>query len=212
MMNILIIEDHPLIRMGLKMLINDAEPTATIAQSSNFPGGLAMLDKERFDLLILDIDVPGGENIRMMNLVREKQPDIVILIHSGYDEQVYALPYLQAGADGFLSKQTSQDELKLALKAVMNNGKYISHGVQQILLNNIGESQPKKFKNPILSLSPQEMRVMQLLTEGKWTKEIAAILNVKENTVSTFKRRIFDKLQVNDSIELSRKVSLLKHF
>ncbi len=66
--------------------------------------------------------------------------------------------------------------------------------------------------NPITSLSPNEMRVMQLLTEGKWTKEIAAIMNVKENTVSTYKRRIFNKLDVVDSIELSKKVSLLKQF
>lgn len=211
-MNILIIEDHPLIRMGLRHLIADTDPKADVTQSDSFPAGLALLDKERFDLLILDIDIPGGENIRMMEMVRQKQPDIVILIHSGYDEQVYALPYMQAGADGFLSKQASHDEFQAAYKALINRGKYVSYRIQQTLLNNLGDNNSKKLKNPIMTLSPREMLVMQLLTEGKWTKEIASILKVKENTISTYKRRIFDKLEVTDEIELSKKVSLLKNF
>jgi len=209
-MNILIIEDHPLIRMGLEILILNAQPDAGISQSDNFPDGLVLLEKEKFDMLILDIDVPGSENIRMMEMVREIQPAILILIHSGYDEQVYALPYLQAGADGFLSKLTSQDEFDIAFNALISQGKYTSDKVQQIMLDSISTTD-SKTKNPITSLSPQEMRVMQLLLEGKWTKEIAAILNIKENTVSTFKRRVFDKLGVTDLLELSKKVSLLKH-
>lgn len=211
-MNILIIEDHPLIRMGLGHLISDTDPKANVTQADSFPLGLSMLDKEKFDLLILDIDIPGGENIRMMELVRQRQPDIIILIHSGYDEQVYALPYMQAGADGFLSKQASHDEFQAAYKALVNRGKYVSYRIQQTLLNNLGDNNSKKLKNPIMTLSPREMLVMQLLTEGKWTKEIASILKVKENTISTYKRRIFDKLDVSDEIELSKKVSLLKNF
>lgn len=211
-MKILIIEDHPLIRMGLKLLITESESRAVVTQTDSFSEGLALLDEEKFDLLILDIDIPGGENINMMGMVRAKQPDIIILIHSGYDEQVYALPYIKAGANGFLSKQASHDEFKAALKAVMSKGKYVSYQVQQILLNTIKDNNIGKAINPITSLSPNEMRVMQLLTEGKWTKEIAAIMNVKENTVSTYKRRIFNKLDVVDSIELSKKVSLLKQF
>lgn len=211
-MNILIIEDHPLIRMGLGHLISDTDPKANVTQSDSFPAGLVLLDKEKYDLLILDIDIPGGENIRMMELVRQRQPEIIILIHSGYDEQVYALPYMQAGADGFLSKQASHDEFQAAYKALVNRGKYVSYRIQQTLLNNLGDNNSKKLKNPIMTLSPREMLVMQLLTEGKWTKEIASILKVKENTISTYKRRIFDKLDVSDEIELSKKVSLLKNF
>ncbi|GLU54862.1 response regulator transcription factor [Dyadobacter frigoris] len=211
-MNILIIEDHPLIRMGLGHLIFDTDPKANVTQSDSFPAGLSLLGNEKFDLLILDIDIPGGENIRMMEMVRQRQPDILILIHSGYDEQVYALPYMQAGADGFLSKQASHDEFQAAYKALMNRGKYVSYRIQQTLLNNLGDNNSKGLKNPIMTLSPREMLVMQLLTEGKWTKEIASILKVKENTISTYKRRIFDKLDVSDEIELSKKVSLLKNF
>jgi two-component system invasion response regulator UvrY len=149
-MNILIIEDHPLIRLGLRQLIAESDPKATISQADNFPTGLSLLDSEKFELLILDIDVPGGENIRMMEIVRKRQPEILILIHSGYDEDVYALPYMQAGADGFLSKSSSHEEFQSAYKALINRGKYVSYHIQQTLLNNLGDATSKKLQNPII--------------------------------------------------------------
>jgi len=210
-MNVLIIEDHPLIRMGLKMLISDCDPKAILHQAESFPLGMSILEKETIDIVILDIDVPGGENIKMIDRIREKQKEVAILIHSGYDEHVYALPYIRAGADGFLSKQASPDEFKAAWSALVGKRRYVSYRVQQLLLTNIAENDSQKASNPILTLSPRELLVMQLMSEGKWTKEIAAIMDLKENTISTYKRRIYDKLDVKDPIELSKKVSLLKY-
>lgn len=211
-MKVLIIEDHPLIRCGLQLLLQKANTEVTVQYSVNFPDGMVKLAAQPFDLLILDIDVPGGHNIRMLDMVREKQPDIKILIHSGYDESVYALPYMQAGADGFFSKSSPPEDFPAALEAVMSNGKYISSTVQQTLLDNISAHGSLKVKNPLSTLSKTEIAVMHLLMEGKWTKEIAAILNVKENTISTYKRRIYDKLNVSDEIQLARKASLLKGY
>jgi two-component system invasion response regulator UvrY len=203
-MNILIIEDHPLIVLGVKMIISDFDPQAKIDHLNSFPESLTYLATKATDLIILDIDIPGSENLKMMGMIRELQPNIIILIHSGYDEHHYALPYIQAGADGFLSKQASPDEFTTALKTVLKRNKYVSYNVQQSLLNNSGTDSHN------LNLSPGEMRVMQLIIEGKWTKEIASIMNLKQNTVSTYKRRIYDKLGVSDAIELSKKVALLK--
>ena len=109
-MKVLIIEDHPMIRSGLQQLVFKINIKAVTQHTNNFPDGLALLANEKFDLLILDIDVPGGQNIRMMEMVRQKQSDIKILIHSGYDENVYAIPYMQAGADGFLSKSSPPED------------------------------------------------------------------------------------------------------
>jgi DNA-binding NarL/FixJ family response regulator len=211
-MKVLIVEDHPLIRMGIKLLITEAFPAAIVTQCETFPQGLSLLDDNQFDVIVLDIDIPGGESIKMMDMIRSKQQDVAILVHSGYDENVYALPYIKAGANGFLSKQAPVEEFKAAMESIMNKGKYLSGQVQQILLDNVKDNSIGKATNPLATLSPNEMRVMQLLTEGKWTKEIAAIMNVKENTISTYKRRIFDKLDVTDAIGLSKKVSLLKQF
>ncbi|GLU56952.1 response regulator transcription factor [Dyadobacter frigoris] len=209
-MEILIIEDHPIIRAGLKQLISEIAPKAIVTETDNFPEGMRILEHKKFKLLILDIELPGGENIKMMAQAKKRQPDVIILIHSGHDESVYALPYLQAGADGFLSKQAPVNEFHLAFNSLLNNGKYVSHRVQQTILNNISERSGSKLKNPISSLSHQEMLVMELLIEGKWTKEISSIMKLKENTISTYKKRIFDKLRVSDELELAKKVALLK--
>jgi DNA-binding NarL/FixJ family response regulator len=210
-MKFLCIEDHPLILLGLKMVFAEFYPAASISQAETFQSALSILEEERFELAVLDIDIPGGENVRMIKLMREKQPGIPILIHSTYDEKVYALPYLQAGADAFISKQASQEEFLTAVQAILDHGRYVSYDVQQIFLSSFTDMSGRTTGgNPIVTLSPRERRVMQLMTEGKWTKEIAAIMNLKENTISTYKRRIFDKMEVKDPIELSKKIALFR--
>lgn len=211
-MNICVIEDHPILQLALKVLIRSAAPEADVVFSNNFSDGLKKFDIKKFDLLILDIDIPEGENIRMMQRVKEKQPDVIILIHSAFDEEIYALPYITAGADGYLSKNAHPDEFQQAFKTVMNKQKYISKAIQYTLLNNLDGGNLKKAQNPLQTLSQKEIIVMQYIIEGKWTKEIALMMNIKENTVSTYKRRIFDKLEVSDELELVKKVSLLKNF
>lgn len=202
-MNALIIEDHPLIVLGTTITIHDINPKAKIHTAPNFPEGLAILGKERIDIVILDIDIPGSENLKMVETIRNVKPKTLILIHSAYDEELYAIPYLQAGANGYLSKQSSPDDFKTALKTVLEGKKYLSYKMQQILVDNKGDNDLTKH------LTATEFQIMQLLIDGKWTKEIAYMLNLKQNTVSTFKRRIFDKLGVRDAIELSRKVALM---
>lgn len=201
-MNVLIVEDHPLFILGTTLTIKDVSPEATIATATTFPDALLLLEKERFNIVILDIDLPGGQNLKMMDLIRKITPEVNILIHSAFDEHLYAMPYLQAGADGFVSKKATPEEFKMAVNTIMNGKKYLSYDIQQTLLTNIGEPQPTN------QLTPSELQVMQLLIEGKWTKEIAHLLDLKQNTISTYKRRIFDKLNVRDSIELAKKMSL----
>ena len=210
-MKFLCIEDHPLVQLGMKMVLAESYPRAGITEAETFQAALAVLEQERFDLAVLDIDIPGGENVRMMKLMREKQPGLPILIHSAFDEKGYALPYLQAGADGFISNQAPQEEFVAAVRAILDHGRYVRYEVQQIFLSSVTDVSGRTTGgNPIVSLSPRERRVMQLMTEGKWTKEIAAIMNLKENTISTYKRRIYDKMEVKDPIELSKKIALFR--
>lgn len=201
-MNVLIVEDHPLFIIGTTLTIKDISPEATIQTAITFPDALVLLEKEKFDIIVLDIDLPGGENLKMMDMIRKISPKVHILIHSAFDEHLYAMPYLQAGADGFVSKKATPEEFKDAVNTIRNGKKYLSYEIQQTLISNIGE--PKQTNQ----LTPSELQVMQLLIEGKWTKEIAHVLNLKQNTISTYKRRIFDKLNVRDSIELAKKMAL----
>ena len=204
-LNFLVVDDHPLIVMATKLTIHELIPDASIESAFKFGESLSILRKQTVDVVILDIDIPEGENIKMIARIREIQPRIKIIIHSGYDEELYAIPYIQAGANAYISKRSSPDELKVALETVLSNKKYVSYRVQESLLH--------KTKELTLTenLSPAELQVMQMLIEGKWTKEIAYTLNLKQNTISTYKRRIFDKLGVRDSIELAKKVALLKN-
>lgn len=196
--------------LGMEIVFASFYPEATLCHAESFGNALAMLDQERFDLAVVDIDIPGEENVQMMKLMRGKQPGLPILIQSAFDEKVYALPYLQAGADGFITKQASEEEFRSAVRAILDHGRYVSYDVQQIFLSSFADAKGRTIGNPIVSLSPRERRVMQLMTEGKWTKEIAAIMNLKENTISTYKRRIYDKMDVKDPIELSKKIALFR--
>ncbi|WP_353719450.1 response regulator transcription factor [Dyadobacter sp. 676] len=209
-MKFLCIEDHPLTLLGLKTVFAELYPEAAVSYADTFDEALVILEHERFDLAVLDIDIPRGENISMMKLMRERQAGLPILIYSAFDERVYALPYLQSGADGFISKQASREEFCNAVGAILDHGRYVSHEVQQIFLSSVAGAGGRLRGNSIVSLSPRERRVMQLMAEGKWTKEIAAIMNLKENTVSTYKRRIYDKMEVKDPIELSKKIALFR--
>lgn len=209
MKKILIVEDHAIVRMGMDFLINDLLQPVDVHQAINFNAAVSALQNNRFDLIVLDINIPGGENSRMVGKLRAIQPGVKILVFSGSEEEIYALHYIHAGANGFLSKNAPEEEYKDAIQAVLNNGKYVSARVQQQMVRNIIESK-KVSANPLEDLSRRELEVMNLLAQGKWTKEIATILDLKETTISTYKSRIFEKLEVGNIIEMFKKLELYK--
>ncbi|WP_159467083.1 response regulator transcription factor [Dyadobacter sp. 3J3] len=209
MKRILIVEDHAIVRMGIDFIITDLFQPVDVHQVSNFIDAIALIQKNIFDLIVLDINIPGGENSRMINKIRGIQPNVKILVFSGSEEEIYALHYIHAGANGFLSKGASEDEYKAAIMAVINNGKYVSGKVQQQMVKNILDSKYAS-SNPLEDLSKRELEVMHLLAQGKWTKEIATLLNLKETTISTYKARIFEKLEVANIIEMFKKLELYK--
>lgn len=205
--HVLIADDHSIVRYGTSFVIKEMLPTGTIREAHNFDQALKLLEADRFDLMVLDINIPGGNNLQMIDVIRLRQPHVKILIFSGYDEQVYALRYLQAGADGYLVKQAPEAELKMAIQTLQNNDKYISPTVRQSLLN--GLSTKKAFShNPLTSLSNREMEIMQQLVMGAAVAEIGATLGLQMSTVSTYKSRIFEKLKVTNVVDLVEKVRL----
>lgn len=207
MPNILIADDHTIVRYGTTLIIKELFPGGLVSEAVNFNQALKLMDSQPFDLLILDINIPGGNNLQMIDVVRLHQPRIKILIFSGYDEQLFALRYLQAGVDGYLVKHSPEDELKIALRTVLNNEKYISPTVKQHLLNGLS-TRNNIAKNPLHSLSNRELEVMQLLIKGSSVADIGTVLSLQISTVSTYKARIFEKLEVGNVIELAEKVRL----
>ncbi|MCF0073897.1 response regulator transcription factor [Dyadobacter sp. CY261] len=209
MKTVLLVEDHSIVRMGVKLLIEDFLPSVTVIEAATFSETLKLLQSRFFDLVILDIKIPGGETFNMISRIREIQNKVKILIFSSQDEALYAIHYVKAGANGFLPKDTPNDELEKAITSVLAGGTYISNVIQDRLVNNTLLERESK-ESPLEILSNRELEIMDMLLIGKWTKDIAIDLNIKESTVSTYKARIFEKLEVTNILELFKKVEIYK--
>ena len=208
-MNCLIVEDHPSIRTSVKIMLSSIVPGSTSMETGNFSDALSYLKTNYCDLIILDIGVPGGNHMGMIEKLRALQEDVPILIFSGYEEELYALPYVSAGANGYISKTSSENEFRDAIVAVLNQRKYLSNHIQQHIINTITD-RGQYDCNPTLKLSHRETDIMTLILEGHSSKQIGVITNLKMSTISTVKLNIFEKMKVTNVIDLYKKVELLK--
>lgn len=207
MKNILIADDHTIVRLGVSHIISTLPVPTNITEAETFDEVISLLETRTFDVLILDINIPGGNNLQMISAVKLRQPQIRVLIFSGYDEQLFAINYIQAGADGYLMKFTPEEEIRLAIRTVLNQEKYMSASTRQQMLNMLN-SQRAAAVNPLSSLSPREIEVMNLLTRGVTVARIAETLHLQVTTVSTYKTRIFEKLGISNIVELLEKVKM----
>jgi two-component system, NarL family, invasion response regulator UvrY len=207
MPNILVVDDQEVVRYGTTLILQKTIEDVHVSDASSFDDTLKMLAAKKFDLVILDIDMPGGNNHQMLDVIRLRHPEIKILIFSSYDEQIFGWRYLEAGADGFLSKKMGIEEIKNAVKSLLRDEKYLSPQLKQTLMNNIGNKK-SATTNPLDRLSNRESNIMQLLIKGTSVAEIAQTLSLQISTVSTYKKRICEKLQVSNIVEMIEKVQL----
>lgn len=203
--NILVIEDHPLSILGVEILIGRAIPSCQVRSASNFTDMIHALKEYKTDLALLDLQIPGASGKEAISMLRRLQPGIRILVYSGRDELIHAPSALHYGANGFISKTSPNEEIINAIETVLNGGRYVSQKTGEDLLNSyIGRK--SYLNNPLDMLSPRENEILQLLTQGRTLKEIGDILKLKYSTVSTHKERIFQKLDVENIVELIKQV------
>lgn len=198
---LLIADDHKVIMIGTIEMLKCISPNLEIAMAFDFPQVLQKLKSEPFDLLVLDIRIPGGDNPTMIASVRKIKKDIKILVFSGLDESMYAYPYLQAGADGFLSKNATEEELRLAIEKITSGQKYLSNRMLQESINKLLNEHPGA-ENKLHLLSNRETQIVNLMMQGASTASIGHKLNLHTSTVSTHKMKIFGKLEVSNLVEL----------
>lgn len=206
--HILIADDHGVVRYGMMLLLKDLMPWTRTSQIGSFNEAIDFIKKTKIDLLILDINLPGGNNIQMLDALNAVQKDIKVLMFSAYDETLYATRYLQAGAKGYLHKQTSNDEIKKAITTIFSGGVYMSDEVKELMLNKMLSHNDDQ--NPLDLLSNREFEVAQLLIYGHGVTDISALLNLQLSTVSTYKNRIFEKLNVINIVQLIDKFRFWK--
>lgn len=191
----LIADDHSVVRQGISLVIKELFLSAKIHTAGTFKETLKVVKETKLDLLVLDINFPDGNSINIIPEVKSLQPDIKILIFTAYDESIYAMRYLNAGASGFLNKGSSEDEIKNAVKSMITSGKYVTQTIKDRILDSYISKTPI---NPLEKLSIREVEVARLLIKGYGNLEISELLQIKKTTVSTFKNRVFEKLEIDN--------------
>ena len=202
---ILLADDHSIVRRGVALILKENFPDIQILHADSFDGIEDALATGKIDLLVLDINLPGGNSPNMINKIRELQPLVKILVFSAFDEEQYAIRYLNSGADGYLNKLTSEDEIAAAAKAILQGENYVSKKIRTKITENAKNKVPD---NPLETLSNREMEIVLLFVQGEGNLEIANKLNIQTSTVSTYKTRIFDKLDVSNIVSLVEKYKL----
>jgi len=204
--HILIADDHGVVRYGMMLMVKDLMPWAEVSQVGSFNEATECVGKTKVDLVILDINLPGGNNIQMIDSLKLLQADIKVIIFSSYDERMYATRYIKAGAKGYLNKEASSKDIKKAIQSVLSGGIYMSEVVKEIMLNELLNTD--NADNPLSLLSNREIEVGQLLVTGLGITDISAVLNLQLSTVSTYKNRIFEKLNVENIVQLIDKFKI----
>lgn len=208
-MKVLVIDGHPLMRSAIKREIKDHKPQARVTLMAQLEQAQGAIENQFFDLIIVEIGIPGGgmHTIREMRAIARGSK---ILVYSSMSEATYALPSVSSGAHGFLSKDASGDELRIAMDMVLDSKTYFSKAIQESLLSQVIANVDASDHNPLQMLTSRERLVVHLLLEGNKIRAIAEMLTLKESTVSTFKANVFKKLQVSNLVALSEKMEMLR--
>lgn len=205
-MKFLLVDDHSIIRAGLKILISDYLAHSTIDDAFDGDSAFEKIKNNDFDLVILDVNMPNTDSLGLVSNILAVRPDIKILMFSMNAEDNYAKRYLKMGAMGYVRKDESEFEIKKAITTVLNNKRYISEALSRKLEE---EALGNKPANPFESLSPREFEIIQHIVRGESVGQISEKLRLHTSTVGTHKARIFEKLNCKNIIDIN---SLAKTF
>ena len=200
MINILLADDHAIIRTGLKIFIGNYISHSVIDEAWDGDTAFEKIKEKDYQLIILDVNMPGTDSFGLVGNIIAFKPKANILMFSMNAEQIYAKKYLQLGAKGYLSKASPETEIKNALDNVMNGKRYISPTLNLAFTE---EALGKQTTNPFDSLSPREFEIILHLIRGESLAEICNALNLQTSTVGTHKARIFEKLHCNNIIDIN---------
>jgi DNA-binding NarL/FixJ family response regulator len=203
MIKILIADDHDIVRTGLIVLIEQEFSQVKIEECRDGKSVWMKVQNDPYDLLILDIGMPDTDPFGLLKNIFALRPEQKILILTMSKEELYAKKYLQLGVKGFINKETPPTEIRQAIVSILNNKRYLSDRLKDTLTREHIEG---SSENPLETLSPREMEIMQHLINGRNVSEIADMLSVHISTISTHKANIMQKLGVSNIIELSKVV------
>jgi DNA-binding NarL/FixJ family response regulator len=202
MIKVLIADDHSVVRRGIKQILSEENDMKVTGEARNSQEVIEKISKEKFDVLVLDITMPGKSGLEVLNDIKKLQPNTPILILSMHPEEQFAIRALRSGASGYLTKDSAPEELVIAVKKIHGGGKYVSDSLAEVLafdLEERGKGRVVTHEN----LSDREFQVMCLIAAGKSVKEIAKELFLSVKTISTYRSRILEKMKMKSNSELT---------
>jgi two-component system invasion response regulator UvrY len=199
MIRILIVDDHAIVRVGLSKIIEFDKNLAVKAQAGSAEEAVNIMLSDNFDVILLDISLPGRSGLDIIKDLRTLQPKAKIIMLSMYKEKQFALRSFRAGVSGYLTKEMAPEEIVKAIYKVVSGGKYISSEFASILLEEMIEPAESALHE---LLSERELEVLLLIASGKSLTEIAAALSLSDRTVSTYRTRILEKMNLKNNTEL----------
>ena len=198
MINILVVDDHALIRKGLRQLLENDPEIQVTAEAQTGMQAIKMVREQQFDLVLLDISLPDKHGMDVLKQLKLEQPDLKTIVLSMYPEEQYGVRALKAGAVGYINKQTAPETLVDAIQKVISGKKYISETMAEQLLNNlVGESQDLLHQ----SLSNREYQTLCLMSSGNSLTEISEIMMLSPKTVSVYRARMLEKMGFKNNAE-----------
>ncbi|HMK65898.1 MAG TPA: response regulator transcription factor [Thermodesulfobacteriota bacterium] len=201
MIKIFIADDHPVVRMGIKQILAEVKDMTVADEAGTGQETIKKVVKNDYDVILLDISMPGRNGLDILRELKNKKPKIPVLILSIYPEDQYAVRVLKLGAAGYLTKESVPEELINAIRKVANGRKYISASLAEKLASDL---ELNTDKPPHENLSDREYQVLCLLASGKRLKDIADTLDLSIKTISTYRTRILEKMKMDNNAELIR--------
>jgi DNA-binding NarL/FixJ family response regulator len=201
MTRILIADDHPIVRKGLKDVFAEEFAASVIGEAQNAQEVVEQVRKQKWDILILDISMPGKSGLELIKELKQECPKLPILVLTMHSEEQLAMRVLKAGAVGYVTKDNPTEELIQAIKLILAGGRYVHPSLAQALTFDFAADSGKA---PHAELSDREYQVMCMIASGKTVRQIARELSLSIKTINTYRSRVLEKLKMRTNVELTR--------
>jgi len=199
---VLVVDDHPLLRQGLALLINQQQDMHVCGEAEEAHAAMQSIAEKNPDIIILDISLKGPDGLELLKGIRAVHPDLPVLILSMHDEAIYAERALRARANGYIMKQEATEKVLVALRRIFHGDVYLSDDMSKKMLQQFIDGAPSLLQSRIAALSDRELEVFRRIGEGHATREIAEEMHLSIKTVETYQAHIKDKLSLRSGREL----------
>lgn len=200
MLRLLIIDDHAIVRHGLRQIVAETDDIRVEAEAENSAQAIRLIRDRSFDVVLLDISLPDKNGIETLKQIRREQNSVRVLMLTSHPEDEFGVRALKAGAAGYLTKQSAASQLVTAIRQVASGRKYISPGLAEELARTLGADSDKA---PHELLSDREYQIFIMIAQGKALSEMAAALSLSPKTVSVYRSRILEKMKLKNNVELT---------